>query len=494
MAELPSAIVHGTGGVPWFNRELYVGAFSRLVSRPGDHVAGWGGAREAVRRFADGLSLIDEDGALHCATGPAEVTVVGPPWRVVEADWCNHGEHVLTVVFTEHGSAWEVHRLEAGIPHSEDRPAVVLLRSDGTVEGEEWWRAGQRHRNHGPALVSYDVNGVVAREAWFSAGEELSGPVRERRPTRPVPAPGTPEVPRQDAVVEARGAPPEDIPPGDCEPEFESELWFEDAAILGDTNLVSYSYDEWAGIEEWRWTVPATSVERCRRRWIGEIGVLRDEWFEKDAASGQMVRHRSRDPAVTTFEHGREVTERWFNHGNLKTTRTFSRRSDGSVRCEQWEQEGLMGRDDGPAALHDRPDGSLESEHWYGEGVVHRNGGPAVRWYRRDGTVQSEHWYDSMDLHRDHGPARIWYREDGSIEKQSWYTKGLHQRSALLRADGSVEREEWYLREWSIREGELHRVDGPAVVRYHPDGGIENEEWWLDGELQRREGALTSLP
>lgn len=335
VAELPSAMVQDGGGVPWFDRELYVAAFSRLLSRPGDHVVGWGGAQQAVRRFADGLSLIDEDGALHCATGPAEVTVLGPPWRLVEADWCNHGEHVLTVVFTDHGNAWEVYRFEADVPHSEDRPAVVLLRSDGSVETEEWWRAGQRHRNHGPALVSYDVNGVVAREAWFSAGEEVSGPVRERRPTRPVPAPGTPEVPRQDAVVEARGAPPEDIPPGDCEPEFESELWFEDAAILGDTNLVSYSYDEWAGIEEWRWTVPATSVERCRRRWIGEVGVLRDEWFEKDAASGQMVRHRSHDPAVTTFEHGHEVTEQWFNHGKLETTRTFSRRSDGSVRREQ---------------------------------------------------------------------------------------------------------------------------------------------------------------
>ena len=46
-----------------------------------------------------------------------------------------------------------------------------------------------------------------------------------------------------------------------------------------------------------------------------------------------------------------------------------------------------------------------------------------------------------------------------------------------------VEDRSW--EEWEI-DGVLHRVDGPAYIRYE-NGVIVREEWYLDGELLAKE-------
>ena len=46
-----------------------------------------------------------------------------------------------------------------------------------------------------------------------------------------------------------------------------------------------------------------------------------------------------------------------------------------------------------------------------------------------------------------------------------------------LYGDGSKRKEEYI-----NFDGELHRVDGPALIEYYNDGTIRYEEWFLNGK------------
>lgn len=106
--------------------------------------------------------------------------------------------------------------------------------------------------------------------------------------------------------------------------------------------------------------------------------------------------------------------------------------------------------------------------------------------YREDGTVKREEWWEGSVLHRVDGPAFVRYYDDGWFEV--WYQHGQRHRDdgpAVTRfyEDGRVAREDWYL------SGVRHRVDGPAVIEYYPDGTVKKEEWYFSGERGCARGA-----
>jgi hypothetical protein len=103
---------------------------------------------------------------------------------------------------------------------------------------------------------------------------------------------------------------------------------------------------------------------------------------------------------------------------------------------QEWYQEGLLHRLDGPAVI--RPSGY---QAWHLDGKYHRIDGPA--WIHPDGY---QYWYQEDKLHRLDDPAAIW--KDGT---QAWYQEGLR-----------------------------HRLDGPAII--HPNG---TQEIWIWGEIPR---------
>lgn len=77
----------------------------------------------------------------------------------------------------------------------------------------------------------------------------------------------------------------------------------------------------------------------------------------------------------------------------------------------------------------------------------------------------NKHWFLNGELHRVDGPAVEW--ADGS---RKWYLDGeLHREDgpAIEWANGS---KLWYLND------KFHRVDGPAVENA---GG--SQEWWVNG-------------
>jgi len=81
-------------------------------------------------------------------------------------------------------------------------------------------------------------------------------------------------------------------------------------------------------------------------------------------------------------------------------------------------------------------------------------------------------------LHREDGPALI--LEDGSKE---WYINGqLHRVDGPAVVDKGVDYEAWYI------HGKRHRKDGPAVTYY--DGRVE---WALEGRTYSKEDWFNAL-
>jgi hypothetical protein len=99
------------------------------------------------------------------------------------------------------------------------------------------------------------------------------------------------------------------------------------------------------------------------------------------------------------------------------------------------------------------------------------------------GRARIEQWLRDGRLHRDDGPAYVEIREDGS-QSMGWYRDGkLHRADGPawidLHADGSRS-ERWYL------DDAPHRSDGPACVITRLDGS-RVEEWWIAGhQLKER--------
>jgi hypothetical protein len=106
------------------------------------------------------------------------------------------------------------------------------------------------------------------------------------------------------------------------------------------------------------------------------------------------------------------------------------------------------------------------------------DGAPLTNWIE-------EYFYADDELHREDGPAIIKRNDAFGILEEYYYRRGKLDRKsgpAVIKrnADGSTE-EEYY------RDGELHRKNGPAVIKHNADGSTE-EEYYQDGKLHRKKG------
>ena len=121
------------------------------------------------------------------------------------------------------------------------------------------------------------------------------------------------------------------------------------------------------------------------------------------------------------------------------------------------------------------------TKYWYKDGLYHRDDGPTMEYKQGRKT-----WHQNGKLHRIDGPAiiyangvREWYHDGRKISKEVTHEDGsirfkndkneLHFTNgpAVILPNGRGEL--WY------ENGQLHRIDGPAVTI----DGIE--EWWLFG-------------
>ncbi len=60
---------------------------------------------------------------------------------------------------------------KCGQLHSDQGPALIGYRDDGSVFSVSYFCHGQRHRVDGPAYVGYHPNGIVAAEMYYIEGK-----------------------------------------------------------------------------------------------------------------------------------------------------------------------------------------------------------------------------------------------------------------------------------------------------------------------------------
>jgi hypothetical protein len=162
-----------------------------------------------------------------------------------------------------------------------------------------------------------------------------------------------------------------------------------------------------------------------------------------------------------------------------------------------WRKNGLIGRDDGPAVVHE--DGTM---CWYKDGLLHRDDGPAIERRAEDGTILRQAWYRNGLPHSHEGrhPALLELLEDGSLFVQ-YMEEGVCTRHeaegpALSRfmASGNA------FHEFRL-SGVLHRSKGPAIVNTFSPEYIENapdrvrlqQAWYRYGKLSREDGPAEIL-
>ena len=95
--------------------------------------------------------------------------------------------------------------------------------------------------------------------------------------------------------------------------------------------------------------------------------------------------------------------------------------------------------------------------------------------------VQCEYWRVNGEYHRLDGPASIRYHANGQVQYEYWRVNGECHRldgPAIVwyHDNGQVECEYWRV------NGECHRLDGPARVWYHANGQVANEAWYYEGK------------
>jgi hypothetical protein len=218
---------------------------------------------------------------------------------------------------------------------------------------------------------------------------------------------------------------------------------------------------------------------------------------------------RARQQAHTA--HARRAT------AATKAEKAFTVDADGftatSYYLDNDKATGILHREHGPAFVRTGPEGS--SVEYYDNGLLSRADGPASVVVSADGTrTEKYYWGGALtrgnSTSREELPAVIITSADGARVEERYYEDGLLHREGFEpiivvttrthRDDidpGSAdyveetvvvsEYENGYRTEQHLRDGILHREDGPALIRTLVDGGIE-ETWHRDGLLHREDG------
>lgn len=133
--------------------------------------------------------------------------------------------------------------------------------------------------------------------------------------------------------------------------------------------------------------------------------------------------HREDGPAAIVHDaNGNAIRTAYYQNGRLHRDpkdgpACVVARCDKNENLTVWEyaSDGKLHREDGPAVILSIPEsGQTTMELYYRDNVLHRDDGPAITFYDCEGVKTGEHWYSNGVLHRDADPAMIEYG-DGMI-------------------------------------------------------------------------------
>lgn len=149
----------------------------------------------------------------------------------------------------------------------------------------------------------------------------------------------------------------------------------------------------------------------------------------------------------------------------------------GEKKSFFWITNGIVCRKfDRPSFVSYYPSGEKEYEKWYYGSVPHRISGPAIIHYYSSGSVKYYVYFRFGKLFNDLGPAIVKYHENGNKEIEIYLqnkapgSKRIIDEYILNKFDESI-------------VGQIHRIEGPAIIIYNVDGTIFSEAFITHGVL-----------
>jgi len=94
------------------------------------------------------------------------------------------------------------------------------------------------------------------------------------------------------------------------------------------------------------------------------------------------------------WKYGRVVTD-LYNNGQESSKKYYKLDSTGN-----WEVDGVIHRERGPAITTWYKNGQIKSKEWYINGVMHRERRPAIITWHQNGTLKSNDYYKNGKLYR----------------------------------------------------------------------------------------------
>jgi hypothetical protein len=160
----------------------------------------------------------------------------------------------------------------------------------------------------------------------------------------------------------------------------------------------------------------------------------------------------------------------------------------GECLTEVWRKDGEIDSfHDRPAVIVTSLDGRALVQEWYHKGMLHRDAVPArIEHYRYSNERFSirEEWYQNDICTRLDGPAIKEVCSDGLVAEEHWMVNGLeHRTDGPSYVDRDYETHIVLAEHW-MQNGEFFRKDGPVYTeRLSPSGRIVAEEY-MDDENQ----------
>ena len=450
--------------------------------------------------YADGTKRWYFDGLLHCEVGPAIEYAGG------DQSWYINGlKYSTKAKWKEAKQRLDLKESKESIDPTDNIDISNIINdiqdyeeSQMTVSpfGNKIWRnkPNRLHRRNGPA-VEY-ANGD---KAWYIDG-------KRHRKTGP-------------AVESING---------------NKEWWVNDHKHREDgpaVELINGSKEYWINGQLHRLDGPAVEYSNGTKQWWlkGNRYNTETEWKNakrhfglKESTDNIDISNIIND--INEYEESQMTVDQFGNQIWRNKQNNWHRRNGPALIAKngtkEWYVNGLPHRLDGPAYL-----GQDGLKEWWANGKLHREDGPAVEW-----PPKGNEWYVNGKRHREDGPAveyangyKEWWvngflhRLDGpAVEKkqgQEWWIDGLRYST---KAKWKAAKQHRGLKEsinndnidisniindindyeesqmtvdgkgnkiWRNKEGNYHRVHGPAVEYANGD-----KAWYIDDELHRTNG------
>ncbi len=206
---------------------------------------------------------------------------------------------------------------------------------------------------------------------------------------------------------------------------------------------------------------------------------------------------------------------------------------------EFYNSEGRLNRIDKPAVKFWYDNGQKEIESYYVNGKLHNENGPAfITWYV-NGQKEREEYYIKGNHHNENGPAEITWHNNGKKAREAYYIdgKGITKEKFLqltpwkpveeaISPSTNKESANTFTEKSSIeetvspftnkesvntftekypngtvknityknKEGEIHNIEGGAIIHYDKEGNKVLEEHCVYGELLYRRKVFDDKP